>query len=62
VIPRLAHYAIVTINSGHAGNPTAGAGNQGAYALAFQKVYLDGDERWRALLKTIKFDDSKNIE
>jgi hypothetical protein len=28
----------------------AGQGISGAYALAFQKVYLEGDERWRPLL------------
>jgi hypothetical protein len=53
--------AIVTVNAGHAGNPTAGGGNQGAYALAFQKVFLDGDERWLTLLKSIRFDDSKML-
>jgi hypothetical protein len=32
-------------------SPTgAGSGTSGAYALAFQKVYLDGDERWKPLL------------
>jgi pimeloyl-ACP methyl ester carboxylesterase len=28
----------------------AGQGISGAYALAFQKVYLEGDERWKPLL------------
>jgi dienelactone hydrolase len=28
----------------------AGRGMSGAYALAFQKVFLEGDERWRPLL------------
>jgi pimeloyl-ACP methyl ester carboxylesterase len=28
----------------------AGGGLSGQYALAFQKVYLDGDERWKSLL------------
>ncbi|MND03530.1 hypothetical protein D3C83_233910 [compost metagenome] len=28
----------------------AGGGASGARALAFQKVYLEGDERWKPLL------------
>lgn len=28
----------------------AGGGTSGGYALAFQKVFLEGDERWRPLL------------
>jgi len=32
-------------------SPTgAGGGTSGEYALAFQKVFLEGDERWRSLL------------
>ena len=32
-------------------SPTdAGGGESGQYALAFQKVYLEGDERWKPLL------------
>ncbi len=33
-------------------NPTTGAGlgTSGKYALAFQKVFLEGDERWKPLL------------
>lgn len=34
------------------GPTDAGQGMSGAYALAFQKVYLEGDERWRPLLLT----------
>ena len=30
----------------------AGMGTSGKYALAFQKVYLEGDERWKPLLLT----------
>jgi hypothetical protein len=34
-------------------SPTdAGMGESGAYALAFQKVYLEGDTRWKPLLET----------
>ncbi|HET8936671.1 MAG TPA: hypothetical protein VFN67_24680 [Polyangiales bacterium] len=40
----------VTVSSSHAGQPSAGGGNSGKYGLAFQKVFLDGDERWRPLL------------
>ena len=32
------------------GPTDAGRGTSGAYALAFQKVYLEGDERWKPLL------------
>jgi hypothetical protein len=32
-------------------SPTdAGMGESGAFALAFQKVYLEGDERWKPIL------------
>jgi hypothetical protein len=30
----------------------AGGGTAGKYALAFQKVYLEGDTRWKSLLLT----------
>lgn len=32
------------------GPTNAGMGTSGKYALAFQKVFLEGDERWRSLL------------
>jgi phage tail protein X len=32
------------------GPDDAGRGTSGAYALAFQKVFLEGDDRWRSLL------------
>jgi hypothetical protein len=32
------------------GPDDAGRGTSGAYALAFQKVFLEGDDRWRTLL------------
>ena len=35
-------------------SPTdAGFGESGAYALAFQKVYLEGDDRWKPVLQTM---------
>jgi len=34
------------------GPTNAGMGTSGKYALAFQKVYLEGDERWKSLLLT----------
>ena len=33
------------------GPTDAGRGVSGQYALAFQKVYLEGDERWQPILK-----------
>ena len=41
---------LVMVSSGHSGQPTAGGGMSGAYGLAFQKVFLEGDERWRPIL------------
>jgi hypothetical protein len=43
----------VTVQSGHVGQPTAGSGRSGAAGLAFQKVYLEGDTRWKPLLQGI---------
>ena len=40
----------VTVTSSHIGQPTAGASMSGAWGLAFHKVFLDGDERWRPFL------------
>jgi hypothetical protein len=34
------------------GPDDAGSGTSGGYALAFQKVFLEGDERWKPLLLT----------
>jgi len=48
----------VTVSSGHAGQPSTGGGSTGAVALAFQKVFLEGDERWRALLLGAASDDT----
>jgi hypothetical protein len=39
-----------TITSGHVGQPSAGGNMSGAWGLAFLKLYLDGDERWKATL------------
>jgi dienelactone hydrolase len=52
----------VTVSSGHAGQPSAGGGESGKAGLAFQKVFLEGDERWRPLLLMIDADDKANIE
>jgi hypothetical protein len=52
--------AIFTVSSGHAGQPTSGS--QGLYVLPFQKVFLEGDERWRPLLLASPFDASANLE
>jgi dienelactone hydrolase len=51
----------VTVNSGHAGQPSSGGGASGKAGLAFQKVFLEGDERWIPLLGMIKADDKANI-
>jgi hypothetical protein len=40
----------IEISSGHAGQPSSGRGGSGQVALAFQKVFLEGDTRWRPLL------------
>jgi hypothetical protein len=40
----------IEVSSGHAGQPSAGGGESGKVGLAFQKVFLEGDERWRSLL------------
>ncbi len=40
----------VQVSGGHNGQPSAGGGKQGEYGLAFMKLFLDGDERWRPLL------------
>ena len=48
----------VTIQSGHAGQPSAGMGKSGQYGLAFQKVFLEGDTRWRPLLVAAMSDET----
>jgi hypothetical protein len=52
---------LVWVSSSHVGQPSAGGGMQGAHGLAFQKVYLDGDERWRPVLEMAEFDPGSNI-
>jgi len=51
----------VTISSGHAGQPSSGGGKSGQYGLAFQKVFLEGDTRWRPLL-VAAMSDATNIK
>jgi hypothetical protein len=48
----------VTVASGHNGEPSAATGAIGAHALAFQKLFLEGDERWRPLLVAATSDES----
>jgi len=44
-------------------NPTAaGSGNSGETALAFQKVFLEGDERWRPFLLQTRGTKTTNIQ
>ena len=45
-IPGASHFAWF-------GPDAAGMGRSGAYALAFQKVFLAGDERWRPFLTEV---------
>ncbi len=49
-IPESVPKMIVQVTSGHVGQPSAGSGASGKYGLAFQKVFLEGDQRWRPLL------------
>jgi hypothetical protein len=39
-----------TVSGGHNGQPSAGGGVSGEFGLAFHKLFLEGDERWRPLL------------
>jgi hypothetical protein len=52
---------LVTISSGHSGLPQAGGGDAARYGLAFQKLFLEGDERWRPWLVAAG-SDATNIE
>jgi hypothetical protein len=52
---------LVTVSGGHNGQPSAGRGMSGSYGLAFQKVFLAGDERWRSVLLSGEHDDT-NIQ
>ena len=49
---------IITVSGGHVGQPSAGGGDSGATALAFQKLFLDGDERWRPILLMADYDET----
>jgi hypothetical protein len=51
----------VTVNDGHVGQPSADRGASGRAGLAFQKVFLEGDERWRPLLTSIMANET-NIQ
>jgi hypothetical protein len=51
----------VTVASGHVGQPSAGGGDSGSAGLAFQKVFLEGDERWRPILLQVDYDQT-NIQ
>ena len=44
--------------SGHSGQPSAGRNLSGAYGLAFQKYYLEGDERWWDILVGIDSEET----
>lgn len=50
----------VTVQSSHVGQPSAGSGRSGQAGLAFQKVFLEGDTRWKPLLQMI-MGDKANI-
>jgi hypothetical protein len=60
-VPDTTDKALITVSGGHVGQPTAGGGDSGAHALAFQKVYLEGDERWRPILLAADWDET-NLE
>jgi pimeloyl-ACP methyl ester carboxylesterase len=44
------------------GPTDAGGGISGEAALAFQKVYLEGDERWKPLLSKVRGEVATNIQ
>jgi len=48
----------VTVPSPHAGQPSSGGGGSGKAGLAFQKVFLEGDTRWRPILLMVDSDDT----
>jgi len=53
-VPKMA----VTVSAGHSGQPSAGGGDSGAAGVAFQKVFLEGDTRWRPLLLMVDADET----
>jgi hypothetical protein len=60
-MPETTDKMLAFVSAGHVGQPSAGGGMSGAFALAFQKVYLEGDERWRPILLDIEY-ESTNIK
>jgi hypothetical protein len=48
----------VQVSSGHQGQPSAGGGDSGEYGLAFQKVFLEGDQRWRPFLVSARSEET----
>jgi len=48
----------VQVSGGHAGQPSAGGGASGRIGLAFQKVYLEGDTRWKSLLTAVDSEET----
>jgi hypothetical protein len=57
-IPNTVQKMRVQINSGHAGQPSSGGGKSGEYGLAFTKVFLEGDLRWRPFLVSAASEES----
>jgi hypothetical protein len=51
----------VTISSGHAGQPSSGSGKSGQFGLAWMKLFLEGDTRWKPLL-TAAMVDATNLK
>lgn len=51
----------ITVSAGHSGQPSAGRNISGQVGLAFQKVFLEGDERWLSALKSAN-NDGTNIQ
>jgi hypothetical protein len=60
-MPETTDKMLAFVSASHVGQPSAGGGMQGAFALAFQKVYLEGDERWRPILLDIEY-EATNIK
>jgi hypothetical protein len=49
---------LVFVASAHMGQPTVDSGKSGAWGIAFQKVFLEGDERWRKVLLSGDYQDT----
>lgn len=60
-IPDMVPKMRITVSSGHNGQPTTGGSESGRVGLAFQKVFLEGDTRWRPLLVGAE-SDATNIK